>query len=49
MNKYGVYFENWNGCELEEVFDSYEEAEEFAEKYSEDLTIEESCFVAEIK
>lgn len=50
MKKYGVYFANWEADYFEKDFDSYEEAEAYAIKRSdEDLTVEEYYYVEDME
>ena len=46
--KYEVWFENWNGAELDEVFNTREEAEAYLEEEEEILSCEENMYIIEV-
>jgi len=47
MMKYVVYFENWNGAEVDAVFHNREDAERYVAEWEEDLTYEERMYIEE--
>ena len=46
---YEVWFENWNGAELEKVFNVREEAEAYLEDQEEMLSYEENMYIIEVE
>ena len=47
MMKYVVYFENWNGAEIDAVFHNREDAERYIAECEEELTSEEEMYIVE--
>lgn len=46
--KYEVWFENWDGAELDKVFNTREEAEAYLEEEEEMLSCEEDMYIIEV-